>query len=319
MENKNKFIIIIISIVLFLLIGVGGVFAFLKFGQEVNIAKKIVENIINIKTFSYSGLIKATLNNPDPIYADVNGDMDVVISGDMDVNDENIPRGNMSMSFKSNTKLNNSIPSLSYDMVYNSKDTSYLKIKDISFSALDLTSIKNKWIKVDVKALGSLLVGSDIDPASLDIKINKEQEKQIQDLMLKSNILKFVGKKSNQKIGDLKMDNYEFSIDEESLIGFMISTDKILNGDKSTMTVVDLKEMFGEVEFENLNIWINKSDLLPYKLSIKIKTKGGYVDLDMNFNNFNKPVIVQVPTEFKTLEEIMTEVLMSSYETAPVQ
>ena len=77
-------------------------------------------------------------------------------------------------------------------------------------------------------------------------------------------------------------------------------------------TQTGFDKAFSAFELPNGEIWIGKKDYLPYKLSLDLAIKetdlsktSGRLSFALSLKNFNQPVRIEAPQEFKTIEEIM--------------
>jgi len=78
-------------------------------------------------------------------------------------------------------------------------------------------------------------------------------------------------------------------------------------------------EFFGKVGDIDGEVWIGKKDYLPYGVKFDKTIDMSKIDkyskgtitfnIDMNFSNFDKPVVIEAPKEYKTLEEIIKPIL----------
>ncbi|MBZ9572148.1 hypothetical protein KJA15_02365 [Patescibacteria group bacterium] len=198
---------------------------------------------------------------------------------------------------------------------------------------IDLSGIKNQWIKIDEVQLMRILLGS-LYTSEIEEEMQKEKEKQEEMIENLKSLLEgkrlYVVKREflDKEIKDEKTYHYLVALNEKEVKKIIPELYKILIStikfgpppteeqwkefqEKLSIELDKSFEKLGEITAE---FWIGKKDMLLHKvkgekeidLSKFDKTKKGKITIkiDMDFSNFNQPVEVEAPEEYKTLEEI---------------
>ena len=79
--------------------------------------------------------------------------------------------------------------------------------------------------------------------------------------------------------------------------------DKIFNEEELKKRIKEFLDKVGEIEIE---YWIGKKDLLLYQLKGKTKGERIAINFSIQYSNFDQPFKIEVPSEYKSLEEILT-------------
>jgi hypothetical protein len=294
--KDTKFIILLLTLIVIF----GFNFAFSSNSLSLSskdILEKTFDNLTNVKSGEYSGIIRAQLYFKDNLLSKLE-------SNKQSKNTYQINKPtNLFIYFNFNnyfTFLNNKNKSqkleltidldifpeqlnsfLKADLIY-STSSLYFKLNNLNLPALKNSKlnktfflinqiskfISNKWIKIDSKDFkGDFIV---LDKNFNDLEIyTKERPSLIIKKIYKENAVK-VRKLADQKIDEIETYRYSLLIDEENFKKFIISYN-VENRKDFTKEKVDslkkyLDELFLSFDISNFEIWINKKDLLPNRI-----------------------------------------------------
>jgi len=214
--------------------------------------------------------------------------------------------------------------------------SSYIKLTTIPTQVLgpmlqelgmDINQLRNTWIKIDEDILKNIM-GQEFTQ-----KMEEEQEKaEKQQEILTEKIKKLVENKKlylvkeelpDEKVGKIKTYHYIVVLNKEEIKTTLLELIKIFNEQEEAQSLPgeELQKLQGEINsfFEKVGeivgeVQIGKRDKFLYKfigeknLGISQFHKGQEgtftVKLNIDFSNFNQPVSIEPPQEFKTLEEM---------------
>ncbi len=232
------------------------------------------------------------------------GGISIVFSEDLEANDEE------------NIKSKGS-----FDMVIESEGIQFLiglevlsdgadsffrinKIPTIPGLGLDFGSLKNQWIKNDSKT------------SSFDKGILKNVSAN--NLVIKKQL-------ADEKINNQKAYHYVVGFKEEGIDQLINKIYDSVNDELSSSTigeVIDtseledsksqLKEVLMGLEVE---IWVGKKDYSLYKIKINEKEfdNDWFVAFDMEFSELTEPLVIEIPSEYSTIEDIMMILIFGGF------
>lgn len=212
----------------------------------------------------------------------------------------------------------------------------------------DIASFKNQWIKINsgelIKELMEIF-GVFITP-EMEGEMQKQKEQQAEMIQKVQALLKdkklYIVKREfpDKEIRGVKTYHYLVALNEEEIKKIIPELYKILietikfgpspteeewqEFQKELSSKID--EFFAKIGDITAELWIGKKDSLLYKikgekeidLSKFAKSAKGkvIVKFDIDFSNFNQPVKIEAPGEYKTLEEIF-ETFLPSLQPSP--
>jgi hypothetical protein len=206
--------------------------------------------------------------------------------------------------------------------------TIYLKFTQLpEIYFLNLSPLKDRWIKIDQDSLGESLkriFGEKITPEEekiyrekfLGSDLQKELQEKLGKVLTKKEIFLVKKRLPDQKVGQKVVYRFLVNLNSQEVLkgiseipketeGQISESEGFLEGFKKFF------EKFGDLEGE---IWIGKKDYLLYKIKVekdfdlgKLGEKGE-VKLKLNVENlnYNLPIEIEVPSEYQTLEEIFS-------------
>lgn len=197
----------------------------------------------------------------------------------------------------------------------------------------NIAGLKSQWIKMDEENTKNLLnsLGLPFTPESEEDKIKEKEIVEKFQAILKDKKLYLVKKEfPNEKIGDEKVYHYAVILDKEEikelfpeLLKTLIETTQSDSlpeeidwqefQDESSAKLDEFFQKTGDFEAE---IWIGKKDFYLYK--VKMEKEFGWLEnetkmtmaigFDVAFSNFNQPLKIEAPKDYKILEELFTPV-----------
>jgi len=322
-KRGNRRIIAILSIIFLLLIIGGGVFAYFKYFKSPEmIIQKALFNYSKITSLEYTGKIdikidKGELSGMEEIFSDERevGAL-ISFSGKSEINDINNLKGQFSFNIETNAltkdKFAFGLEAILLENFF------YLKFSELpELVIIDLSKLKNQWIKFDTKTLDDEFGGGNLEKKTeKDQDLTPEKIEKLQIAFQQSKVIEITDKLPNEKIEGMNTYHYGFRFNKEGLQDFLIKGNQIIQ-DKplDEEEISELKEDVEKVEMSEGEIWIGKKDLLIYRFTLASKINkendydfSGSTDLSISFKNFNQPVQIEAPQQTKTPEEIAQEI-----------
>ncbi|MBU2635238.1 peptide ABC transporter substrate-binding protein [Patescibacteria group bacterium] len=290
---------IVIKIIVCMIIAaviVGGVFLVIRIWKPSpgKVIEKMLAEMEDVNTLHYSvkGDIKpaegfeifvdfnSDLDKTNPEATKTAGDFDIVMSSD----DEQI-------SLAGEYKNIGGVSFLKLDNLKKDQALGYLLLFGLDFSKL----IENEWIKIEQPNKSkSSSEDTYIQELEKEIQDQKEITKKLKG-RLKDKELYIVKKElADETINNIKVRHYLVNLDKEKVKGII----DLLWISRVITSIERIEEISGE-------IWIGKKDNYLYK--VKLGGKDNIVNLEIEFSNFNKPIEIKEPTDYKTLEEVLAE------------
>lgn len=195
------------------------------------------------------------------------------------------------------------------------KDKLYANLTDIPadfFGGLDLSLLEEKWIEFELKDF--------IKNEASDTESTKDNSKNPPEIMFKletikeslPSLIKLMAQTADEKVDDVEAYHYEVLFDSEKIarLYFDLVTE---NKNFTELQKNSLKEKAGTLGLTKGDIWVGKKDLLIYKINLVINQKNGVskTELSLKIKNHDMPVVIETPSEAKTLKELMSDILAS--------
>jgi hypothetical protein len=315
-KNKKKIVGIIIGVVLFLVLAGGVSGYFFYYLSPARILGKTVENLQDIKSLEYSGQLEAkasveqVLGESTSILAQAPfvdnsntanlNNIAVIFSGKSDTS--NLEQPKLQFSFDINSDLLGEAMQIGLEFRFINQKA-YIQIRNMEefLGFLGLASLNNQWVEI----------GTDTLEDTADIELSTEVNfSEIEDIFNdRPEFIKITEKLPTEEIDTVKTYHYAYEIDKDLIVEFI----KELSSEGSTD--IDLStEDFDDIQSINGEIWIGKKDYYPYKLTLNVTgNDDGQMESsdELNFTlfmkNFNDPVQIDIPSNTKTLEEVLNE------------
>ena len=268
--------------------------------------KEMAENLSEVKSLEYNGEFKMSSE-------DEKIDMDIDFSGGTDENNINNPLGYFLIGFN----LVNTENDLKY-----TGDLEWRTIDNVDYLKLDYQSevanpeikkyldvINDQWIKMDKE--------TDVEDFDLGMfneelgswqdKLTEEQQEKIKELNQKYQIMKVSEIMADTTVEGVAVYHYRYMIDIAEMEQMINELDQVLSPELNPYrnpSMDDAENLTGE-------IWIGKTDLLPYKMTVEMdeimEATDATIDFTMYFKNFNQPLTIEAPATAKTIDEIAEE------------
>lgn len=299
-----------------------------------SVLAKMAQQTKEIKTLHSKTTFEIDIKNENEFK--INGDFE----GDNDATNPDKPK----TSAKFN--LNVAAEGMQFSLAGEAKaldETSYFKFTTIpampmlepffAIMGIDLQKLKNQWIKFDKESFQEAF--TDLLPPDVRGKIEEERKKQterqkelmkkIEELVVNKNFFIVKAELPDEKINGVKNYHYLVALNNEEVKKLIPEILKIGGkSDESPFDPFDIEETFKEKFDEFLSkvgeikadVWIGKKDLYLYKLRLEKEIDASQFDAKekgmvkikflTEMSNFNKPVEISEPPEFKTFKEIFT-------------
>lgn len=197
-------------------------------------------------------------------------------------------------------------------------DTFYSKTKDLSgFSVFfglpnDLVAtLDNTWIRINDKEFEEKY-GRGLFS---DLEIPEVDQEGVANLF-RSHFPFNISQLPDEEVNGLGMYHFAFELSREQLKTFLVKFNELIYKDDSKKRASE-DEIEKDMKTLNISgeIWVGKSDNYPYKIIFEM-TSGpdenkGRADFDITFSDFNKPVNIEEPNDYKSFEEIILGIQQS--------
>ena len=214
---------------------------------------------------------------------------------------------------------------LSADVISIGKMVYFKTGKLPEFMGSSASQIENKWISWNVEEIQKQLqsgmsgLAGDDDSAKTSKDLTPQNIEQIKNLAVQNKIIGNIKKLPAEKIGGINCFHYQLVIDKSALANFIVGAAKVFNGDTFTASDYDdMRTSMAQTGITNPEIWIGKSDNLPYKLKLALTSNdktSSYVStikFIYTANKYNAPTDISAPAESTPVEDIMKSIEGSS-------
>jgi hypothetical protein len=221
---------------------------------------------------------------------------------------------------------------------------SFANLPNLGF--FDLNTLSNRWYQVNLTESrreatkrqleaqkriqrADVAIGGG-NPDSISIQVTKEeidtflgrhqltQEKidELKQVISQSQAIRLGDKIGSEVINGVGTHHFTFTLDEEYLEKLVIDSITLLI-DSSEIPDADIQEIKNSLKsISNVNgeIWIGKSDYLPYKITTVTNLTettesdvAGEIGFTLTMDMFNKPIEIETPTSVGNIEELMEQ------------
>jgi len=278
--------------------------------QEVKNAHSEISFSLNIKNTEESA-----------IFSDIKANSNFITDFDFTIKEE--PKSQAIISFSSSV----SNPRETFNLRLSGEnriigENFYFKIINIDipiFSSMvlalgvDLNKIKNQWVKIDKSSLES--IGSSYGYQSAE---NQQQKAEKFKNIILQNLSFYVKKEfSDEKIKNTSVYHYSLFLSKENIKKIITEAQKETKSDLLSEEMEKIDEFLNQTGDLTADFWIGKKDNLLYKILFQnqIQAKKEQLgfdgsisfNLEINFSNFNEPVIIIAPEKPKTVEDLLKE------------
>jgi len=173
---------------------------------------------------------------------------------------------------------------------------------------IDSSKIKRQWIRYDSETTAEFLGG-----ISSDEELSEEQQGKIEEIFARSEIYYVKEELKDEKINGKKAYHYVLALNSEELAEVMTAAFEISAEESDLLNVSifakDIKksvnEFFDEVGEITVDFWIGKKDKFLYKVELEKEINEFSFDFEMEFSNFDEPVTIEAPEDYKNLEDVL--------------
>lgn len=306
-SKSKKRLITVLSIVLaFLLLSSGALGFYYFFLSPTRVLQKMVLNISEVETFEYSGDIKAVgdvnevLGEDASIVSSMSADgvssSTFNFNGKADISDLKQPK--VLFSFDLSSDILGEQTNLGLELRFIEKKA-YIHLRDVGqlLDIFGLSSLNGQWVHIDAT--------SSLEEKSISFDTSDLLKKGPEIVMITDTL-------EAQDIDGVNTFHYSYEINKDALKQYL--KDLASANEGSVQDLTDIDHSFEKIEYINGEIWIGKKDSFPYKLTLNLKAKdiedtssSQELNLTIYLKNFNMPVQIDIPSESKSIEEIVSE------------
>lgn len=341
---KKHWLSYVAVIIVLLIVGAGGVFAYYTFSNTdlspTDIFKKSLQASYGVKSFSFSATSTGQVTNKfdEGIPNSIN--FTSAVNGVVDFHSLNNPL--LNINFTANAKANDATTTASLSFGLNTMyipSSLYFNLDNfaVSFKSSDKklatsqtsvqtsvtmmngigASLKGKWVQLDIPNISSTTIAENLSS-------NKEYVVAVKDYILGLSYIKTINEVGSEIINGtpthhLKMTvrlGQEFINLLEEIANKGVPVDS--RNSKEFNDGMDSLSKFADQTID-VDIWVGQNDFLVYKtvttpVSISdVQTETtSVVSQESVFGNYNKPVILTAPKNAMSFEEVLKDVLGGS-------
>ncbi|MBI5733624.1 MAG: hypothetical protein HY973_01620 [Candidatus Kerfeldbacteria bacterium] len=319
--NKKWWLIGIFSAGLFLAAGGAWAYYYYYWTAPERVISKSLISMGEIKTFHLSSAVSTKLNLSGPAkdqlsllqLPDTTGSANLSIKLDLIQDITNQADG------QADGKLWLSLSETEQPMLlglqYIKKDKAdYLQLLDVpNLGFLDLSSLKNQWVKFSQEQLAdSPLLSGKIPDYKKVQTISQEQTAKLKPIFIETKPIKFNQRYDSENINGLVSYHYGFVIEPKAMVDFLQQAGPVILGEAYNKEQVDqLKKLDSEYKEPVIGeIWIGKSDYIVRRLRLVIppplnNNKSDSMTIVMNLDQINEPVKIAAPSKFLDLNQML--------------
>lgn len=335
----------IISIIIIIILGTGvGLLAtkiwnpswnpFVK-KQGQMIIEKAIAKTLQSETYKFEEEVQAEIEFKK---AEQTGKFDASVNFAGVVDQSNLQEPKLNIDFNVQVAVEGAILKGAGQMKSLDQDTIYLKITELpSIPFLPLGDIKNQWLKIDMGRIKEIESPKPV----INVQILK---KEVEQIMKDKEIFKIEKNFGKEQIEKEKMQHYLTSMKKDSVKTLIPEFAKLMKKYQTEMTQAEYEKNMNEFlkkfdeNFDNVwtkispiefNVWIDQKDYLRrIKFEKKLdsnqltaqsilkdepqeKINSLNLSIDIKFSEFNKPVEIEAPKEYKDIQEFLSSIMNS--------
>lgn len=259
----------------------------------------------NVRSFDFAGKFEIEVTNSPELFSFVEKyggriagandfKFDLTFNGTADQQDANHPKSRVYM------EVDVSPFEIGMELRTIDKDA-YLKLSKLQdFGGLPLSQFSNQWVKFNYDDAKKLGLNQELPGYTA------EQQRLLDELDFTKTISGFE-KIEDDVIDGEKMHHFAYEVNSAALNEYLKEEAWITNQNYEDFTEV--------LEFRGGEIWVGKKDKLPRKIngSIVLKPKAnqpsGSVNWELSIEHFNNTAPIIAPPKFKSIEEIVSQVM----------
>jgi hypothetical protein len=338
-SSKIKYLKIIILIFTIILLLLGGLFAYVSgfFISPSKLLSQMVESSKKNTSLSFNFDFVLDAANMKSFSSKIKSD-----SGISNISSFGMS-GTLDLSNTKNLNLNNSysFKSGGVEADIDSRVTNgslYFRLtKAPSLGFISLKPIENKWIVFPYKDKTGNLENNPVlslSPVSPDIinSLTEEQKNKFNDLIKNASFIKITKKHFPQIMNGSLVYHFDFDIDRDGISSFLKSVTSYLkildkNNVASKFDTSNIDKMVSAIKEFKGEAWVGVFNKLPQKIIINTDIynpndmNDGYVKISttLNYTGWNKPVIVAIPPQSMTVEDLAKETLNTNSDNPSVK
>lgn len=300
--NKQNKVSVVSAVALVVLIG-GVALAYPSyFKSPQKVVTSMMQKMSDVKSFTHKGEINMEM--PESKQPGLPRSLVLKFGGSSDVSNLDQPKGLFSFtldSYAAGAAPINLEGRIVSKMIY-------LKVTGVpNLGFFNPKSLEDQWILIDQDALKKQFGVPATDPQSL----NTEQKEQIKQAVLSSNVLKVAKALPAEDIDGVSTYHYQLTLDKDALVKLISKSNLILqNKNWGAQQEQQFKDSLKTMGTFGGEVWIGKSDLLVRKATLEMlpmpdQQTGQKVNISVAFTDFNQPVVVEAPSKFKTIQEVL--------------
>lgn len=176
-----------------------------------------------------------------------------------------------------------------------------------------IASINNQWLEI-TQGMLKQLTGSDTDVSS---KLSDADRQKLADAYKQSQFLVVSKTLKDESIKGKSSRHYQVTVDKTKLKSFVAAV-KAANLSAVKITGDNVKEFNKEADKTDfgkypVDVWVSKADKLINQVTFQGSSDGTSYGLRFTITDFNKPVKVEAPKDSKSLLEVLSALLTSSF------
>ncbi|MCK5044783.1 hypothetical protein KAR26_03605 [Candidatus Parcubacteria bacterium] len=213
-------------------------------------------------------------------------------------------------------------------------DDSYLKMATIpalpmiepifQIMGINISDFKKQWIKFDKDSMKNMF------GTGMDIEMETSEEQQahmqeaLQELLITRDFYSVKQELPEEKIAEQSVYHYLVALEKEETKNLILDMFRIIgesqgeaflpSDEELTEFSQNLDEFFDKTGGIDANLWIGKYDKYLYRFELDKTIDAGsdeeeetmIISIAMDFSNFNQPLNITTPEDFKSLEELFS-------------
>lgn len=280
------------------------------------IISEMKENMAEVETFHYdfsanvsgagADITSALGGSENDAEKTSEGTVNIEMSGDADMRDEENPKSLM----KGRVVFSSGGTQLIADFENRKiEGVSYIKFNQApNLGFLNLNNLAGEWYRFDLADFSG-----EIEEEKEEL--TEEQVEALRDLVKETNFFTFKEDLGKEKVNGVKTYHYRVALDKKALKNFAIEYRQITGDSMSAEETADLGQSLNNVGEVAAELWIGTKDKLLYKaktMNIEFRNPDQGTDVTImfiiNMSDFNEDVIIEVPIEAKSSDELMNTV-----------
>jgi len=280
--------------------------------------------VSKIETYKFSGKINLTIrqslskidvpkdfddgsSSRSPSIGSLKTDYSLGFSGTNDSTDKNLPKLNFTLDARSQET-----PFVLLNFVVYG-DTIYAYIQEAQdLGIFNISPFLNSWLSVNLSEIQkSLPEASEYN----EFFLTADGKKKMAIAVSENPPIIITKRLKDEELSGIAVYHFKYKVDNENLVKVYQRWLELTDSSNSDPDMKTFRENLKDVKFSQGDVWIGKNDKLPYKFYFGFKASKPEVDTDIdfeitaNFSDFNTPVSIDIPTESKSITELIREYL----------